>query len=49
MILLELVFDILDEELVSLEMKFILEGFLFLVVDDGDQHFIDKPQVVEAH
>jgi hypothetical protein len=48
-VVLQLVLDILDQKLIPLFSQFLLELLLLLFIDDGDEHLVDKPQIVAAH
>jgi hypothetical protein len=48
-VLLQLGLDVLDEQFVALHVQFLLEDGLLVVVDDGDEQFVDEAHVVVAH
>lgn len=48
-IFLQLIFDILDQQLISDILEFLLELPLLLIIHDRDEYLIDKPQRVATH
>ena len=48
-VVLQLVLDILNDKLISLPAQLLLKLLLLLLIDNGYEQLIDKPEVVAAH